>query len=191
MRRARFDVERKKMYSAIWKWVPATYYDWPLEQRAKCLGAKSTQLLCKALLMDNKQSDGMDPWTNPKFVLVVLQYDSTLDVRKLANSIRSLKAVKDRKEFSKFDFRVADAADNDRLTGYPFNSVTPFGLLESVPIVLSEAVAQIKFLWMGGGHIHLKLGMSVSQFCKATGAIIADISQPKGILAGAEHDGTD
>ena len=81
------------MYSAIWKWVPATYYDWPLEQRAKCLGAKSTQLLCKALLMDNKQSDGMDPWTNPKFVLVVLQYDSTLDVRKLANSIRSLKAV--------------------------------------------------------------------------------------------------
>lgn len=186
MRRARFDVEQKKIYSAIWKWVPATYYDWPLDQRAKCLGAKSTGLLCKALLMDNKQSDGMDPLTNPKFILVVIQYDSTLDVRKLAHSIRSWKTVKERTEFRKFDFRVADAADNDRLTGYPFNSVTPFGLMEKVPIILSEAVAQHKFFWMGGGHTRLKLGMTVSQFCIATGAIKADISQPKGISTGED-----
>jgi len=179
IRRARLDVERKELYSSVWKWVPPDYYDWPLEQRAECLGAKSTQLLCKSLLMENKHSDGTDPRTHPKFVLVVIQYEATLDVRKLANAIRSLKPVNERLDYSQFDFRVADAADNDRLTGYSFNSVTPFGLIEMVPIILSEAVVPYLFFWMGGGNVHLKLGMAVSDFRKATKAMVADISQPR------------
>jgi prolyl-tRNA editing enzyme YbaK/EbsC (Cys-tRNA(Pro) deacylase) len=184
MRRARCDVEEHQIYSALWKWVPPSYYDWPLEQRAACLGAPSTQWLCKALLMDNAKAapdGGPISSTYPKFVLAVIQYDATLDIRKLTSAIRSLKPVKERLDYSRFDFRVADAADNDRLTGYAYNSVTPFGLLEKVPILLSDAVVPHKFFWMGGGHVHLKLGMAVADFVKATDAIVADISQPRNV----------
>lgn len=76
MRRCRQDVEGKQIYSAAWKWVPPSYYDLTYEQRAKILGASTTDMLCKALLMENKKSDGTDP-TNPKFVLVVIQYVGT------------------------------------------------------------------------------------------------------------------
>lgn len=177
MRRARAAVEKKGVYSAAYKWVPPSYYDWTLEERAKTLGAPSPALLCKSLLMENKNSDGTDA-TNPKFILVVIQYKASLDTRKLSSAIRSLRPnVKDRLEYSQFDWRIADPADNDRLTGYSFNSVTPFGLLENVPIVLTSAVLPLYFFWMGGGHVHLKLGMAVSDFCKATNPIIADINQ--------------
>lgn len=186
MRRARYDVEEKQIYSAVWKWVPPSYYDWPLEQRAACLSAPSTQWLCKALLMDNSKASSPNDGpiissTYPKFVLAVIQYDSTLDIRKLTNAIRSLKPVKERLDYSRFDFRVADTVDNDRLTGYSYNSVTPFGLLEKVPILLSDAVVPHKFFWMGGGHVHLKLGMAVADFVQTTDAIVADISRPRNV----------
>uniref|UniRef100_A0A7S1UQY1 YbaK/aminoacyl-tRNA synthetase-associated domain-containing protein n=1 Tax=Grammatophora oceanica TaxID=210454 RepID=A0A7S1UQY1_9STRA len=183
MRRAREDTEKRGIYSAKWKWVPESYYSWPLSKRAKCLGASSVGMLCKSLLMENKPapSDGKDP-TNPKFVLVVIQYAATLDTRKLANAIRSLRpVVKDRLDYSQFDFRVASPEDNDRLTGYKFNSVTPFGMAsgQTIPVILTEDVVPLSFLWMGGGHVHLKLGMAVCDFSKATKAIVADISQPR------------
>ena len=186
MHRARLDVEDKGCYSAKWKWVPANYYDRPMEERAKILGAPSTLLLCKSLLMENKAVVGSnkDP-TNPKYLLVVVQYEATLDVRKLANAIRAMRPVQERLDYNAFDFRVASTEDNDRLTGYAHNSVTPFGLLQDVPIVLSAAVAPLHFFWMGGGHVHLKLGMAVSEFLKATNAMVADISQPR---SGASED---
>lgn len=177
MRRARGDVEKKGIYSAAWKWVPSNYYDWTFEERAKCLGAPSTDLLCKALLMDNKKSNGSDP-TNPKFVLVIIQYVKSLDNRKLASAIRSLRPnVVDRLDYSQFDWRLADEADNDRITGYSYNSVSPFGLKEQVPIVFTKDVVPLHFLWMGGGHKDLKLGMAVSDFIRATNCIVADISE--------------
>jgi prolyl-tRNA editing enzyme YbaK/EbsC (Cys-tRNA(Pro) deacylase) len=179
MRRARTDVEEKDIYSSTWKWVPPSYYGWPLEKRAEVLQSPSTSQLCKSLLMENRNSDGRDP-TNPKFVLVVIQYEAILDVRKLASAIRSLRPnVMDRVDYNQFDYRVASPEDNDRLTGFSFNSVTPFGLLENIPIVLTAAVIPLTFLWMGGGHVHLKLGMSVSDFLRVTNPIVADISQPR------------
>jgi hypothetical protein len=160
VRRARNDVEiRHRIYSAVWKWVPSDYYGWDLSQRAQCLGAPSIQHLCKSLLMENTKRPGT-------FVLV-----------------------------TNYDFRIADAADNDRITGYRHNSVTPFGMLSSsgcdevVPIVLAAPIVALKFFWMGGGHVNLKLGMAVSDFCKALHPIVADISQPKsGIGVVSEDD---
>lgn len=159
MRRCRQDVERLGLYSANWKWVPPSYYDWPLEQRAKCLQVPSTQFLCKSLLLENKKVTAdttMDAVYHPRFVLVVLQYDSELDTDLLTKSIRKLRtSVEDRLDPSNFDWRVADAEDNDRITGYQFNSVTPLGLLKpakDVPIYLSNAVADLGYFWMGGGQ---------------------------------------
>jgi prolyl-tRNA editing enzyme YbaK/EbsC (Cys-tRNA(Pro) deacylase) len=183
MRRARSAVEHLGLYSANWKWVPEPYYSWPLEQRAKVLGARSTQMLCKALLLDNKKVSAdaatkNDP-TNPKFVLVVIQYEATLDTKKLTTAIRKLRPVENRLPESQFDFQIASSEDNDRITGYKHNSVTPFGLKESVPIILAEAIVKESYFWMGGGHIHLKLGMSVSDFQKQPNVVVMDVSNPR------------
>ena len=117
------------IYIYIYRWVPSDYYNWTLEQRASMLQAPTTRLLCKSLLLENKK---VTPETynfvyNPRFVLVVLQYDSELDVSLLTKSIRKLQPiVEERLDPSDFDWRVADSDDNDRITGYKFNSVTPF-----------------------------------------------------------------
>ena len=180
MRRARRDVEERKLYSTSWKWVKKDYYTWPLSGRAKELGAPSTDYLCKSLLMENRKApEANDDPTNPRFVLVVLQYEATLDTKKLVKAIRALRPVPDRLDDSHFDIRIASEEDNAKITGYDNNAVVPFGLLSPVSIVLSAPIVPLRYFWMGGGHVHLKLRMTVDDFCKALKPIVADISQPR------------
>lgn len=183
MRRAREHVESLNLFSVNWKWVPPPYYMWELEQRAKILNAATTHMLCKSLLLENKKvtekPELEDPVANPRFMLVVIQYEATLDVKKLATSIRKLRPVAERLDESQFDLRVASSEDNDRITGYAHNSVTPFGLKEQVPIILSSAIVPYGYFWMGGGHVHLKLGMSVSDFMKVPNVQVMDLSIPR------------
>lgn len=171
LRRARMAVQDAEIYSSTWKWVPTDYYTRSLAERAKCLDASNVEFLCKSLLMENKKVVNEGP-NNPRFVLVILQYAATLDTKKLTNTMRRLLPVEQRLDESKFDFRIASAEDNDRITGYVHNSVTPFGLKEPVRIVLTENVVKLRFFWMGGGHVHLKLGMATSEFCKACDPIV-------------------
>ena len=182
MRRARLAVEQLSLYSTSWKWVPKNYYSWPLSQRAKVLGAPSTDYLCKSLLMENRKApmEKADP-TNPRFVLVVLQYESTLDTKQLINAIRALRSnVADRLDDSHFDIRIASEEDNAAITGYDNNAVVPFGLKDKgVTIVLSKPIVPLRYFWMGGGHVHLKLRMTVQDFCRALNPVVADISQPR------------
>jgi len=193
MRRARLAVEENAVFSAVWKFVPESYYTWPLEKRAVCLGAPSIQNLCKSLLMENRKapSDNSDS-TNPKFVLVVVQYAAALNVKKLTTAVRALrKDVKKRLDECDFDFRIASEEDNRTITGFEHNSVTPFGLLKPVPIIVSSELEPLKFFWMGGGHEHLKLGMVFTEFCNALNPIVADISQPRTALELSKADQED
>ncbi|KAG7343701.1 aminoacyl-tRNA editing domain containing protein [Nitzschia inconspicua] len=192
MRRCRQEVERLGLYSVNWKWVPESYYDCPLTQRAKILQAPSTEFLCKSLLLENKKATNntVDFIYNPQFVLVVLQYDAELDTDLLTKSVRRLtQSVEDRLDASHFDWRVADASDNDRITGYQFNSVTPFGLLQEVPIYLSSTVAKLGYFWMGGGHVHLKLGIAVSDFLKVKNVKVMDVSVERTSVSPSENVG--
>lgn len=194
MRRARQAIENPRdyppIYSAKWKWVPKEYYSWPLEQRAQVLGAPSTWHLCKSLLLENHRlrnsnhpsgASSYDP-THPQFVLVVIQYETALDVKKLTYAVRSLRPPgKTRLDLNEFDFRVATLEDNAQWTGYSHGAVTPFGMLRQgqIPIFLHSNVVPLQFFWMGGGHVQLKLGMAVSEFLRATQAKVADISVPR------------
>jgi len=198
MRRARKDVESIKpaFISTVWKWVPDGYYNMCLHDRANVLGSHSIQQLCKSMLMENtrvvvEESNNNNnnntiniDRTNAKFYLVVVQYNATTNTKKLESQIRGLRPItqqNNRLHPSQFDFRVAKEVDNDRITGYTHNSVTPFGMLEEVPIVLAKAILDVKpsFIWMGGGHVDLKLGMSVDDFCKGTNASVLDVSDPR------------
>jgi len=114
--------------------------------------------------------------------MIVLQYDSELDTSLLTKSIRRLSAVEERLDpsSSNFDWRVADPEDNDRITGYKFNSVTPFGLNEDIPIILSSVLVSLGYFWMGGGHVHLKLGLAVSDFVgKVKNVKVMEVSVPR------------
>ena len=181
--RAKLAVQTSKCYSAIWKWVPASYYDLTLEERAKLLCAPDKMQLCKALLFKNRsvESSNFDR-NNAQFYLVVVQYAAEINTKKLELEVRTLLPLEDRLEPSKYSFRLASEEDNDRLTGYAHNSVTPFGMAahNQVPIIVaSTIVSDLKFMFMGGGHVDLKLGCAVNEFCSVTNAFILDISDSR------------
>jgi len=54
------------------------------------------------------------------------------------------------------------------------------GMNEDVPIILSSAVADLGYFYMGGGHVHLKLGLSVSDFVdKVKNVKVMEVSVPR------------
>lgn len=185
MSRARSAVIGANCTSAAWKVVPPEYYTWNLEQRRVELGATNTYQLCKSMLMENIKCNNADcsDRTNARYYLVVVQYRAEINGKKLASEIRALRPVgKGRLEPKQFEFRLASSEDNDRLTGYVHNSVTPFGLKDGkVPIVLASDITKVRpsFMWMGGGHVDLKLGMAVEEFVRGVGAIVVDVSDTK------------
>ncbi len=135
--------------------------------------------------MENKSFDPAqaDGSTYGRFYLVLLQYESTINNKKLQSEIRALRPVANRLDPSNFDFRVASEEENARLTGYSHNAVTPFGMLENVPIVLSKAIVDTEdmtqFIWMGGGHIHCKIGLSVSDFIGVMKPLVLDVTDKR------------
>jgi prolyl-tRNA editing enzyme YbaK/EbsC (Cys-tRNA(Pro) deacylase) len=185
-------VIHNSIYSSVFKWVPENYYKLTLVQRAELLGAQSTWQLCKSMLMENKAfdeslSDNKDG-SYSRFYLIVLQYETTISNKKLVSEVRALKQpVTKRYDANKFDFRVASSEDNARLTGYTHNAVSPFGLLEkdSVTIILSKSIkdmatnSQTPFIWMGGGHVHCKVGMATIDFIDALHPLVLDVTEPK------------
>lgn len=182
--RARNAVTSKKIYSSVFKWVPEDYYTFTLSKRAEILGASSTFQLCKSMLMENRSFDSsLGAEHNAKFYLVILQYETSINNKKLQSEIRALRPVAKRLDLNKFDFRVASAEDNSRLTGYSHNAVTPFGMLEDVTVILSKAIVDhgdmTKFIWMGGGHIHCKVGMAVPDFIRSKNPLILDVTDSR------------
>lgn len=191
LRRARRHVQQKNCFSSSWKHCPSNYYSLGLDERKVILGAKSTSQLCKACLFENKnykpnenvKKGEIDP-TNSKYYLIVVQYVESINMKKLALELRGLcPAGPTRFDPNYFvDMRLASEEDNAKLTGYPHNGVSPFGMLEkTIPIVLCKSIMNVrpKFIWMGGGHPDWKLGMAVSEFVQGLNAIVLDISEPR------------
>lgn len=140
------------------------------------------------MLMENKAYDpALASDTNDgsysRFYMIVLQYETSISSKKLVSEVRALKQpVTKRYDTNKFDFRLASSEDNDRLTGYTHNAVSPFGLLDpnSVTIILSKSIIDTaKFIWMGGGHIHCKIGMATSDFIDALKPVVLDVTEAR------------
>lgn len=77
-----------------------------------------------------------------------------------------------------YHFNLAKSSDNDRLTGYLHNGVSPLGMTEKVPIVLSKRILDLSpgFIWLGGGEKDVKLGLDVHEFIEKCSPFIADIT---------------
>lgn len=127
-----------------------------------------------------------------RFFLVVLQYNAEIDAKKLETEIRALRPATSRLDPPKFNLRLASEEDNARITVYSHKAVTPFGLLEKVPIILAKAIVtnmdMTQFIWMGGGHIHLKVGVAVKEFINFTKSMVLDVTNVRKTLCDNETD---
>ena len=94
--------------------------------------------------------------------------------------MKVLKAVKAlNPQLSKKYFNFQHAEGCEELTGYQFNSVAPFGMKTPMPFVLSEGIAKLDQVWLGGGHVDVKLSIDVAEFIAQCDPIIADIAVPQ------------
>ncbi|PNW80986.1 hypothetical protein CHLRE_07g338250v5 [Chlamydomonas reinhardtii] len=158
--------------------VPADYYDQPLEFRRDCLGAASIDHLCKSIVMENTRAhESVKGWDDPrhsKYYCVIVQYTARLHADKLKVALCELGGRKFGRQY--YNMRLAPEEVNDALTGYSHNAVSPIGLKENLPIILSSKITQLdpEFFWMGAGEVDLKVGMSVKEFIEAYQPFVID-----------------
>jgi prolyl-tRNA editing enzyme YbaK/EbsC (Cys-tRNA(Pro) deacylase) len=155
--------------------VPQHYYDWELEQRRTVLAAPSVDWLCKSLIVANTSGtalDCSDPH-NSRYYCVVVQYVAQISSQKIFKFVRSLNKDSRRDDFK---FKMAEADEARRLTGFEFNAVCPVGMAVGLmPVILAAPIALLPWVWLGGGQVDLKLGCTVPQFIKVFNPFIADI----------------
>ncbi|KAG2434874.1 hypothetical protein HYH02_012074 [Chlamydomonas schloesseri] len=151
--------------------VPADYYDQPLEFRRDCLGAASIDHLCKSIVMENTRAhESVTGWDDPKhskYYCVIVQYTARLHADKLKVALCELGGRRFGRQY--YNMRLAPEEVNDALTGYSHNAVSPIGMKEDLPIILSSKITQLDppLFWMGAGEVDLKVGMDVQEFIEA------------------------
>ena len=84
----------------------------------------------------------------------------------------------------RFHFQLATEAVSSSLGGFDHNAVSPFGLLNNLPIVVCKRCVDVKYpyLYMGGGKVDVKLGISVSDFLRSTGAYVGTVSTLRKVI---------
>jgi prolyl-tRNA editing enzyme YbaK/EbsC (Cys-tRNA(Pro) deacylase) len=180
VRRVKTDVASRHVVGAKFHWVPSDYYDRPLNWRRDILKAPSVTHLCKSMLVENTSySDKVpnDPTThnNERYYIAVFQYVERFDSDKLMKYFREVNAGVGKKNFN---YRVSD--QGEKITGFSNGAFTVYGLSQPVTVVLSKKAAELSppTLYLGGGHIDLKLEISVQEFIRTAQPIIADITNP-------------
>ncbi|KAI9091831.1 YbaK/aminoacyl-tRNA synthetase-associated domain-containing protein, partial [Phlyctochytrium arcticum] len=156
--------------------VESDYYDWSLEQRAERLKAPKIDHLCKTILFENTKWKDTDH-SNPRYLLVVVQYVDKMNAQKLMNFVRDLgnKAVA-RKWYN---MRVASEEKNREMTGFEPGGVTPFGTSKSLPIIVTENITKLDppIIYLGAGHKDWKVCIEVKALIRSTKCFVADLQQ--------------
>ena len=62
---------------------------------------------------------------------------------------------------NKFHFRLTSEEMSKQLSGYDFNAITPFNFNVEMPLIVSDRLVNLDYIWFGGGHKEVKLRMNV------------------------------
>jgi len=155
--------------------VAPEYYGWELPERRVALNAPSIDHLCKSIIVENRRFDPETPQVrnNSKYYCVLVQYTTSFSADKVLKHIKSLNPSLSKKHFN---FQHAEGCEE--LTGYSHNSVSPFGMATDMPLILSKEITKLNppNFWLGGGHVDVKLNVSVEELIAACDPIIADIA---------------
>ena len=165
--------------TTVFRHVTPDYYQQNLYERRKQVGAASIAHLCKSILVLNTRCRNHD-CSNPLdslYYLVCVQYVAKLDAQRIYHVVRDLTHGPKKA----FHFRVADAEDSIRLTGFPHGAVSPYGMLTKIPIILDSRILELNppSFWLGGGHIDTKLGCHIDEFINHFHPVIAQVSDPR------------
>ena len=155
----------------FWR-VRGDYYDQELAWRRDVLGAATTAQLCKAMIMENTKlvdltAEAAAAQGRVKYACVVLQYDGPkLNKEKMTDLVRSMegKAAVGKKQYN---MRMVSEEANLTLSGFEHNAVTPVGMAQRMPIIVSAPLAAFEEMWLGAGEVDLKLKVNVQQFVAA------------------------
>ncbi|CAG8510105.1 308_t:CDS:2 [Diversispora eburnea] len=156
--------------------VESDYYEWELQRRVFRLVAPSVEHLCKSVIFENTRfpHDEINDPLNSKYYCVI--YVGSINTQKLMNYIRSLK----NKSISKrnYNFRVADVERMVQLTGFEHKGVSPIGMNQNIPIIVSKSITELHppVFYFGAGHKDWKLGMPILDFIKANKCFVTDLS---------------
>ena len=79
----------------------------------------------------------------------------------------------------KFHFALAPENISNKLTGYYHNAITPFGMLTNIPVVICSRLLAINpaYIYVGGGEVDIKLGISIEELMNVFQPIIGRVSQ--------------
>lgn len=167
------------LHSAAFLWVPSNYYQENLQWRRDALQAPSIRHLCKTILMENTHCTNADcsDRANSRYYLVVYQYVDRFNSDMVGRVIQEMNPGMGKK---KFNFRLADPADAERLTGVRSGAVAPFGTPTAIPVVLSAGITELAppTFYVGGGHVDCKCRLDTAEFIRVTNAIVAPITVP-------------
>ena len=165
------------LLSAKLQWVPSEYYSKTLQWRRDILGAPSIQYLCKTIVLENTHCVNSDcsVRTNSRYYMVIFQYVEKFDSEMLMRFIKGMNESLGKK---KFNFRLADGATSQGLTGFGHNAVVPIGTKCPIPVVLSEKIVRLSpaYFWLGGGHADCKLRVDVEDFIAHVDPFVADFT---------------
>jgi len=179
---ARVERATNHILSVELKWVPEDYYSRTIGQRRDLLCCTIPQML-KSVVVENTACTemGCDDRTNSRFYVVMVQYEARFNAEKLLRAIRDLRPEESRLPRRKFNFQFAAEEVASKITGFSKGSVTPFGMSQKIPVVLTNKVVNIhpSYIWMGGGHIHLKLGVAIRDFFMYLNPIVADVTDKR------------
>lgn len=180
--RVKISLLHKNIYAATLRKVPTDYYDWNLMKRAEFLGCDPAHL-CKTIIFKNTmcEHNNCDNIFDSKYVCVVVQYCAKIAVDKLRDFIHKLPPPEKRLAKKKINFQLAEEETSLKLSGFIHNAVTPFGMHTKMPVIICKACTFLTpaFVWLGGGAVDVKLGITVSDMVSAANALIADISDPR------------
>eukprot|EP00756_Hemistasia_phaeocysticola_P000391 Hpha_TRINITY_DN10271_c0_g1::TRINITY_DN10271_c0_g1_i1::g.34925::m.34925 len=162
--------------SASFRWVPREYYMNPLDFRVRALEAPGREYLCKSIVVENTQCtrDDCAERLNSKFYLVCFQYVTKFD------SSTMMKIMRDRNPGigkRKFNYRLVE--NLEQIAGFPKNATAPVGLRRTdIPVVLSTGAAALPIMWLGGGHVDVKMRVDTRQFQAALSPLVLDVCVP-------------
>lgn len=167
------------LHSATFQWVPSNYYQENLQWRRDALHAPSIQHLCKTILMENTHCtrDDCAERNNSRYYLVVYQYVDRFNSDMVGRVVQELNPGMGKK---KFNFRLADPVEAEKLTGVKSGAVAPFGAAMPIPVILSANILKLAppHLYVGGGHVDCKCRLDVEEFVRVLDPIVATVTVP-------------
>jgi prolyl-tRNA editing enzyme YbaK/EbsC (Cys-tRNA(Pro) deacylase) len=81
----------------------------------------------------------------------------------------------------KFHFQLANDEDSLALSGFGHNAISPVGLLQNLPVIMCSRCAALNppIIFLGGGHVDVKLALPVQDLVAATNAIVGEITEER------------